>query len=154
MEPYITTEGPHPLPIRRRSYYVATMYNPGMGIWRTFRPSSLNDRRARSLSWLMLAAILPALFFVGHSLQADSSHAHVGDVASQDRDQEQEHARHCHGAMANCADRPLTAGPGQLLVSDTLLPVVTFGTLPIITLSLTPQTHISLPGDPPPESAV
>jgi hypothetical protein len=47
------------------------------------------------------------------------------------------HASHCHDTPASCADAPVTAGPGQLLTAEPLLPAPALAlTLLLVTSSI------------------
>ncbi len=67
---------------------------------------------ARSLAMLMLLlAVLPSVVPYDHLF----GHVDMGPAETA------VHAAHCHGSPGSCADAPVTAGPGQLLMSDPLL---------------------------------
>jgi hypothetical protein len=60
-------------------------------------------------------ALLPAVLPVDHLLP-DVAHA------AEEAHAEGVHASHCHESPANCADAPVTSGPGQMLDGGLLIP--------------------------------
>ena len=93
---------------------------------------------------LFALAILPAVLPIDHMLPnvdhaADEAHA------------EGVHAAHCHESPANCADAPVTSGPGQMLDGGLLIPqpalslaVVLLAATPIL-LSVAPRPDLRPP---------
>ncbi|HWO93939.1 MAG TPA: hypothetical protein VNL92_04175 [Dehalococcoidia bacterium] len=86
-------------------------------------------RRTDLLALALLAALLPNLFFLGHPLTAEShaesttgtTHHHAPRGVPGTTEHE-EHARHCHAGLATCGDQPVTSGPGQMLLTESLMP--------------------------------
>jgi hypothetical protein len=74
---------------------------------------------------LFLVALLPSVFPYDHIILD----AHAEPVGSAEQ---QAHATHCHVSPGTCADAPLAAGPGQLLMGAPLLTPPTLITLLLI----------------------
>lgn len=73
-------------------------------------------RRAASfgIAIVVFLALLPSVLPYDH-LFAQDDHAEAGAA-------EAVHASHCHASPATCSDAPITAGLGQLLMSEPLTP--------------------------------
>ncbi len=86
---------------------------------RPWRASKRTQRHTLRVAAFVLAflAVLPAVLpydhlFVQH-LAHDGDHAEAASEV---------HASHCHDTPGSCADAPVTAGPGQMLASGSLVP--------------------------------
>ena len=64
------------------------------------------------LTALVFLALLPSVVPYDHLFTRD---AHVGGES------EAVHTTHCHVSPGTCSDAPISAGPGQLLMSDPLI---------------------------------
>lgn len=64
------------------------------------------------LTALVFLALLPSVVPYDHLLSRD---AHAG------AEEEAVHVSHCHISSGTCSDAPISAGPGQLLMSDPLI---------------------------------
>jgi hypothetical protein len=94
----------------------------------------VRHRLLRATALLLFGlAILPAVLPVDHMLPdvthaADEAHA------------EGVHAAHCHESPANCADAPVTSGPGQMLDGGLLIPQPALS-LAVVLLAAAPILH-------------
>lgn len=73
-----------------------------------------------ALAAFLLSAV-PLDHIVAHGQEAGTEHVHE---------------MHCHGASGDCSDAPVSAGPGQFLLSDPLLVVPSL--LAVLVLVLQP----------------
>lgn len=89
---------------------------------------------------LTLLAVLPSVLPYDHMLQSPAQAAEHSAV----------HAAHCHENTAECADAPVTSGPGQLIdaaplvVAPLMLSILVLINLPALT-SLTRRTILRPP---------
>lgn len=82
-------------------------------------PQALLRRRGRRrllslvTGAVVFAAVLPIVLPWDHLFLADH-HESTGEAAV--------HASHCHETPGTCTDAPVTSGPGQLMLTNPLLP--------------------------------
>ncbi len=97
---------------------LAAIWLPRSGAPLRYRMSRRSRRRAVSVvaAAFVFLALLPSVLPYDHLFgDAHPSGAQAADKA------EAVHASHCHVGPATCSDAPITAGPGQLLLSDALI---------------------------------
>lgn len=77
-------------------------------------------RRTKRRVAMVAGSLLVALAIMPSVLPYDHLFAHVD--AHHGSEAAEVHASHCHDTPGTCADAPLTAGPGQLLLGGPLMP--------------------------------
>lgn len=115
----------------------------------SFRPlrQSRDRRRIASpaLAVLVFLALLPSVVPYDHLFGNDAHASTVEDAV---------HVSHCHVSPGTCSDAPVTAGPGQFILSEPLvrapamLAVLTAATVTVLVgISFRPETRppLSLP---------
>jgi hypothetical protein len=95
--------------------------------WNCWYPWSVglpfpSSRASRRVSWVLLAALLPMLTFMGHwptSVPIPGTNLYVSlpfaeaeghSHSSEDASSEGDHSQHCHSGPASCGDAPAAAG--------------------------------------------
>jgi hypothetical protein len=86
-------------------------------------------RRARLLSWLLLASLMPLLTFMGHwpasiPIPGTDAYLTVPLAGKANQGDHHDHSQHCHGGSASCTDAPAAAGISVALENEPL--AVTF----------------------------
>lgn len=90
-------------------------------------------------SVILLLTLALQLTYVDHLVASlappaaphSAPHTHNADTSNHaaDEDAARTHALHCHDGPGSCSELPMSAGPGQLLVGEMLLPGAVMATL-------------------------
>lgn len=126
--------------------------------------------RQRTMAWLLAAAFLPSVLFVGHwpafavslpgtsltvGLPAVAGHAHAhADGAG--THSHKDHADHCHAEMASCAGQPFTGGATVAALHDIALAAIAGGVLVAVAAGVAAawRAHPVAPPFEPPRAAL
>ena len=112
----VTTVDPAALAAAAAAFAVAAVaiWLPGSTLSILTLRSRQGRRRLASVaaSTLVVLALLPSIVPYDHLFVRN---AHAADIS------EPVHASHCHVSPGTCSDAPITAGPGQLILSEPLV---------------------------------
>lgn len=94
----------------------------------------------RRLSWVLMAALLPMLTFMGHwpaELHIPGTGIYLGIAAGGAHNHEHDgggegHSQHCHGDSAGCSEAPATAGVSFGLMNDAVALAMAGGLLLLV----------------------
>lgn len=112
--------------------------------------------RAAAMRWLLFAAMLPSLTFLGHwplRIDVPGTNLYVGLPETADPGGH-DHTKHCHADAASCSDTPLTTTASIGMLADSLSFAGVSAPLIPLTLAHLPgadQAHVG-PMNPPPKA--
>jgi hypothetical protein len=112
-----------------------------------WKPSLGRKQRSRLVAlaaWsLAFLAVLPSVVPYDHMMsETHTATENHGEI----------HAKHCHEGPATCSDAPVSAGPGQLMFSQPLLPSVDLTSAPLVDVLVYLEDTAVPPGAPPPRA--